>query len=162
MVKAQLSPRRILRAKIAGASGDLHLQSRTVSPSTKRMILRPGEGYNGFDTVIVEGVPDANLVAFSTTQITPDMLYTIGQNWFAQVVERTQEMAGTKRNMTPSDILLWLNRVKYIPQGWATTEIAIVLAPAATGKLPYVVKGTANCEYALGLTPAATGTLQEG
>lgn len=156
MVKAQLSPRRILRAKIAGASGDLHLQSRTVSPSTKRMILRPGEGYNGFDTVIVEGVPDASLVAFSTTQITPDMLYTIGQNWFAQVVERTQEMAGTKRNMTPSDILLWLNRVKFIPQGVAESMFSLNFDGGVSGRLPNVQRCSASSAFGLNFESMAT------
>ena len=161
MIKAQIAPRKRLRAKIAGdvAKGVLRLQTKVVIPSAKRQYLKPEDGYNGFDVVIVEAVKDANGVTFSPTQRSIDELYTINYNWFSQVVGRTQEMAGTKINMTPTQIIYWLNRVKFIPQGWAGIEFTLNLDPAATGRLPNVVKGTANCEYTLGLTPTATGTL---
>ena len=119
MIKVQVSPRRRLRAKVAGdaVSGALKLQTKVAVPSGKRQYIKPSEGYNGLDTVIVEAVPDANVVAFSPEQIIPDQLHSIGYNWFAQVVERIQPMVGTKRNMTPAEIIYWLKKVKYIPQG---------------------------------------------
>lgn len=164
MIKAQMTPRRRLRAKVAGdaVSGTLNLQTKVVIPSSKRQYLRPSEGYNGFDTVIVEGVPDASIVTFSPEQIIPDELYTIGYNWFAQVVERVQPMVGTKRNMTPAEILYWLKRVKYIPQGWANSEVSLDLYAGAVGRRPAVVKSTATSTITLDIESYAVGVLREG
>jgi len=157
MIKAQLSPRVKIRAKIAGAKGELRLQSRTVIPSTKRLFLKPAEGYNGFDTVIVEAVADANLIAFSPTQINPDELYSIGYNWFSQVVDRTQEIVGTNRNMTPAEIIYWLKRVKFVPQGWAITGSALDFDVDAISKLPVVVKSSASSALAVSFETSARG-----
>lgn len=147
MIKAQLSPRVKIRAKIAGAKGELRLQSRTVIPSTKRLFLRPAEGYNGFDTVIVEGFPDANPVAFKAEQIVPDVLHAIGYNWFSQVVERTQEMVGTKRAMTPAEILFWLNRVKFIPQSSVYSDFLPSFTTSTSTRVPIVVRSTAGSTF---------------
>lgn len=159
MIKAQISPRLNLRAKIAGdvVSGTLKLQTKVAIPSSKRQYLKPSEGYNGFDTVIVEAVPDASIVAFPPTQITPDELYTIGYNWFAQVVDRTQEMVGTRRKMTPAEIIYWLKRVKFIPQGWAITGSQLDFNVSAVSKLPAVVKSAAVSTIAVNFETSARG-----
>lgn len=164
MIKAQIAPRARLRAKVAGdvVRGTLKLQTKVAIPSSKRQYLKPSEGYNGFDTVIVEGVPDANVVAFSPTQIIPDELYTIGYNWFAQVVERTQVLAGTKRKMTPAEILYWLSRVKFIPQGWAIGEASLDYDAMAVGRLPVVVKSKASSTITFNFESHAVCALQEG
>lgn len=159
MIKAQIAPRPRLRAKVAGdvVSGTLKLQTKVAIPSSKRQYLKPSEGYNGFDTVIVEGVPDANVVSFSSTQIIPDALYTIGYNWFAQVVERTQAMVGTKRDMTPAEIIYWLKRVKFIPQGWAITGSTLDFKVDAVSKLPVVVKSSASSTLVVNFETSARG-----
>ena len=159
MIKVQMTPRRRLRAKVAGdaVSGALKLQTKVVIPSAKRQYLRPSDGFNGFDVVIVEGVPDANVVAFTPEQIIPDALYTIGYNWFAQVVERVQPMVGTKRNMTPAEILYWLNRVKFIPQGWAITGSSLGFNVSAVSKLPIVVKSAAISALVVNFEASARG-----
>ena len=151
MIKAQISPRPSLRAKIAGdvVSGALKLQTKVVIPSSKRKYLKPSEGYNGFDTVIVEAVPDANIVAFPPTQIAPDELYTIGYNWFSQVVERIQPMVGTKRNMTPAEIVYWLKRVKYIPQVFAEASFSLDFESNILWRLPIVAKSTAVSSFTI-------------
>lgn len=164
MIKAQISPRARLRAKVAGdlVSGSLKLQTKVAIPSSKRQYLKPSEGYNGFDTVIVEGVPDANVVAFTPTQIIPDELYTVGYNWFAQVVERIQPMVGTKRDMTPAEIIYWLKRVKYIPQGMAESEVMLNMYSGAAGMLPVVVKTSAVSTVSFNYESIAIGAvLQE-
>lgn len=149
MIKAQIAPRARLRAKVAGdvVRGTLKLQTKVAIPSSKRQYLKPSEGYNGFDTVIVEGVPDANVVAFSPTQIIPDELYTIGFNWFAQVVERIQPMVGTKRDMTPAEIIYWLKRVKYIPQVFAEASFSLRPESNIEVRLPIVAKSTAGSTF---------------
>ena len=164
MIKAQIAPRARLRAKVAGdvVRGTLKLQTKVAIPSSKRQYLKPSEGYNGFDTVIVEGVPDASIVAFTPTQIIPDQLYTIGYNWFAQVVDRTQTLVGTNRKMTPAEILYWLSRVKFIPQGWADSEFATDFDAGAVGRLPVVVKSKATSTITFDFESHAVCTLQEG
>lgn len=164
MIKAQMSPRRSLRAKIAGdvVSGTLKLQTKVAIPSSKRQYLKPSDGYNGFDTVIVEGVPDASIVAFTPTQIIPDQLYTIGYNWFSQAVERIQPMVGTKRDMTPAEIIYWLKRVKYIPQGWGSGEVSFDFDAMAAGRIPVVAKSTASSTITFNFATYAVCTVQEG
>lgn len=159
MIKVQVSPRRRLRAKVAGdaVSGALKLQTKVAVPSGKRQYIKPSEGYNGLDTVIVEAVPDANVVAFSPEQIIPDQLHSIGYNWFAQVVERIQPMVGTKRNMTPAEIIYWLKKVKYIPQGWAITGYSLGFNVSAVSKLPAVVKSAAVSTIAVNFKASARG-----
>lgn len=154
MIRVQIAPRARLRAKVAGdvVSGSLKLQTKVAIPSSKRQYLKPSEGYNGFDTVIVEGVPDASVVAFTPTQIIPDQLYTIGYNWFAQVVDRTQMLAGTKRKMTPAEIIYWLKRVKYIPQAFAETSFLLGFESSVVGRLPIVAKSTASSSFTVGFT----------
>lgn len=159
MIKAQIAPRVRLRARIAGdvVSGALRLESKVAIPSTKRQYIKPSEGYNGLDTVIVEAVADANLIAFSPTQINPDELYSIGYNWFSQVVDRTQEIVGTNRNMTPAEIIYWLKRVKFVPQGWAITGSALDFDVDAISKLPVVVKSSASSTLVVNFETSARG-----
>ena len=157
MIKAQIAPRARLHAKIAGdvVSGALKLQTKVAIPSGKRQYIKPSDGFNGLDTVIVEGVPDANAVSFSPTQITPDAIHSIGYNWFAQVVERIQPMVGTKRNMTPAEILYWLMRVKYIPQVFAYVEFAPTFETTTSARIPNVVKSTASSTFTFNFESAA-------
>ena len=159
MIKAQMSPRESLRAKIAGdvVGGTLKLQTKVATPSSKRQYIKPSDGYNGLDTVIVEAVPDANIVAFTPTQIIPDELYTIGYNWFAQVVERIQPMVGTKRNMTPAEIVYWLKRVKYIPQVFAEASFSMTFETSTAARLPNVVRATAGSTFTISFESNAQG-----
>ena len=91
-------------------------------------------------------------------------MYAIGYNWFADLVKLTQTMAGTTKLMTPEDIIYWLNRVKFISQGLASSTFSINFAPStASGILPEVIKGAANTTFALPVfASSAVGELQEG
>ena len=135
----------------------IDLEAKTVTPSTKTYTYEPGEGYCGFESFTVNAMPDAENTAFSATQIDPDVLYVVGQNWFAQVVGHVQTMAGTKQSMTPATILYWLGRIKYIPQGVAGTEFALDMGVELTGRLPVVAKASASSSMALSFEASASG-----
>ena len=191
-IKAQLAPRKKLKARIAGtvfkSDGRMQskavipsssiqtvkpdpgydglsfvtvmgvdLQSRTVFSSNKTYTYTPDEGYSGFESVTVNARPDAESTAFSSVQAKNDILYAVGQNWFAQVVGYVQEMAGTRKSMTPADILYWLGRVAYIPQGNAESSFSLDFDSGASGRLPTYQVGTATSAFSLSFDSSAVG-----
>lgn len=89
--------------------------------------------------------------------------YSITSESLNKIAKRTQEMAGTSKLLTPDDIIYWLGRVMFIPQGRASSEFAINFAPStASCRLPVVVKGAANTMFTLPtFESSATGTLEE-
>ena len=84
---------------------------------------------------IETGVPtiDATNVSFGSKPIEPDVLHSIGYNWFAEVVGHVQKLAGTSSKMTTADIVYWLGRIKYTPQGNAESSVSLSFDSAASG-----------------------------
>lgn len=157
-IKAQLSPRKKLTARIAGVvlKGDIRMQSKTVSLSPSTQSVRPDPGFDALSFVTVMGIPDAENVAFSATQIDPDVVHSIGYNWFAQVVGHIQAMAGTRQNMTPAMMLYWLGRVKYIPQSMAESSFCLDFEDSASGWLPDVPRGKASSAFGMSFESSAS------
>ncbi len=139
----------------------VEMQDKAVAQTMARQIVGPDYGYTGLRTVTVEGMPPAENVAFSSEQITPDAYYGIGYNWFAQVVAYVQKFVGKKNDMTPADILYWLDRVKYIPQGVADSSFSLDLDSGASGWLPDYQIGTATSTFSLDFESDAFGTTLE-
>lgn len=135
----------------------------------------------------VEEVISAEETAFGATQIEPDINYKIGYNWFAGLVALAQKMAGTAQNLTPAQILEELNRVVFIPQGRASSEILnsnftfsteiknpeyqtvrasdlveILGALYTKARLPVDAPVTASCYEATGTSLAGTITVVAG
>ena len=138
------------------------MQDKTVIPTMDQQTIKPDSGYSGLETVKVEGMPDARKVAFSSEQITPDAYYGIGYNWFAQVVEYVQKFVGKKNDMTPADILYWLDRVQYIPQGSADSSFSLDFDGGTYGWLPDVPRGNASSTFSLDFESSApASTLEE-
>ena len=108
-----------------------------------------------------EKLPEAESVSFSAVQNKPDERYSIGHNWFARVVERLRVMVNSNRNFTPEEIVYWLGRVAFIPQGHAESAFSLDFASGASGILPTVYKGTANSEFSLNFESSAVGALSE-
>lgn len=104
-------------------------------------------------------LPKAEPVRFSEEQITTDPRYSIGNNWFARLVERVKLMVGLDRDFTPEEILYWLGRVAVIPQGFAESAFELGFVSGASGKLPTVHTGTANSEFTLNFESSAAGAL---
>lgn len=85
--------------------------------------------------------------------------YKISSDTMTAIANRTRQMAGMSKKLTPAEIIYWLGRVKFIPQGWANSELVLDFATSATGKLPSVVKGTANSEFTPNFESTAVGAL---
>ena len=101
-------------------------------------------------------------VAFSSEKVDPDVNYKVGRNWLADLVEITQKMAGKKSDMTLDDVIHWLNRVQFIPQGNAESSFSLVFESVASGVLPDVQIGTAMSSFSLVFESVASGVLVEG
>ena len=88
--------------------------------------------------------------------------YSITDDSLNAIAKRTQEMAGTNKLLTPADIIYWLGRVQFVPQGWASSEFTLDFAPStASGILPTVYKGAASSEFTLNFESSAVGALSE-
>lgn len=94
-------------------------------------------------------------VAFSSQKVDPDVNYKVGRNWLADLVAVVQKMAGKAFDMTLEDILYWLNRVIFIPQGNAESSFSLAFESSASGFLPEVVRGSANSELILPFAASA-------
>ena len=71
------------------------------------------------------------------------------------IAKRTQEMAGTRKLMTPEDIIYYLNCVKFIPQSNASSELTLEFDAGAVSRLPTVTKGTASSGLSITITSRA-------
>ena len=71
-------------------------------------------------------------VAFSSQKVDPDVNYKVGRNWLADLVSVVQKMAGKKSDMTLEDMIYWLNRVQFIPQGNAESSFTFSLSFASS------------------------------
>lgn len=109
-----------------------------------------------------EIVLDPTDVKFGSEPIDPDQRYKIGYNWVAQVVDHLQDMVGRTTSFTLEEIVYWLGRVKYIPQGYAESVLTLSFDNGATGRLPVVQRGTASSSFTLNFESSAVGALQEG
>lgn len=96
---------------------------------------------------IGEVVLESAGVAFSSQKVDPDVNYKVGRNWLADLVSVVQKMAGKKSDMTLEDMIYWLNRVQFIPQGNAESSFSLSDLYSefrASGVLLVVTKGTAT------------------
>lgn len=101
-------------------------------------------------------------VAFSSEKVDPDVNYKVGRNWLADLVEITQKMAGKSSDMTLDDVIYWLNRVQFIPQGNAESVQSIVSQISiAVGIVQTVYRGTAISTQSITNISNAVGSLAE-
>lgn len=98
-------------------------------------------------------------VAFSSEKVDPDVNYKVGRNWLADLVSVVQKMAGKKSDMTLEDMLYWLNRVQFIPQGNAESSFTLSFESNASGILPDVQIGVAESAFTLSFESSAVGIL---
>lgn len=114
---------------------------------------------------VPDAAPDGTDVTFGYENELPverEEAYAISSESLNELGAVTQKMAGKKALMTVTDMIYWLNRVQYIPQGNAESSFALSLISWASGVLPDVQKGTATSAFSLSFTASAVGALQEG
>lgn len=92
-----------------------------------------------------------------------DEYYKISGETLTAIANHTRSMAGINRKLTPAEIVYWLGRVIYIPQGNASSVVTMpVYTAGATARLPVVVKATASSVVTVPVfTAAAVGEIIE-
>lgn len=90
----------------------------------------------------------------------------IKKSIMSEVAEEIRKAAGLSRELKPSEMIYWLKRIIYLPQGHASSEntLNLVQSNTAVGILPEVVRGVANSVTNLNITnftSATVGALQE-
>ena len=105
--------------------------------------------------------PDGSEVTFGSSDGTNYGTYSISAEVLDAIAGEIQKMAGRTIAMTPEEILYWLRRVVYIPQGYAESINIITNGSTASGILPTVVKGFANSIQTIYSTSTAIGSIVE-
>ncbi len=73
--------------------------------------------------------------------------YRIQHTTLEDLADQIRSMCGTKLRLTPAEMLQWLQKVKYIPQGWANNAVlSYTFSPSAqaVGSHPQVHFGSAS------------------
>lgn len=94
--------------------------------------------------------PDGSDVAFGSSDSISGGQYAISAEIMNAIVAEIQKMSGRTKPLTPKEMLYWLRRVVYIPQGYAESEFAVQydFSPStATGRIPVYQKGTAESTF---------------
>lgn len=89
--------------------------------------------------------PDGADVAFGSTDATQSGSYAIPSEIMNAIVAEIQKMSGKNNPLTPEEILYWLRRVAYIPQGWIESLLSIPktsFCSVTTAILPEILNGS--------------------
>ena len=81
--------------------------------------------------------------------------YKVAESDLVAIADRTRTMAGTSNGMTIDDIVYWLGRVIYIPQGRASSEFALDFETSGIAILPNVQKASATSAFTLNFETSA-------
>lgn len=112
--------------------------------------------------IYFEGSEPLTELTKTVTKLVPverDSEYAVTSANLNDIAKRTQEMAGMTKLMTPEEILYWLNRVQFIPQGNAESSFSLLFESSTSGVLPDVQIGTAASEFTLRFDSRAVGEL---
>lgn len=91
----------------------------------------------------------------------------IKKSIMSEVADEIRKAAGLTRELKPHEMIYWLKRIIYLPQGHASSEFALdslVMSSAVSGSVPEVARGTASSAFnlnTLNFESTAVGALQE-
>lgn len=105
--------------------------------------------------------PDGSDVKFDGSDSVSGGQYSISAEIMNAIVAEIQKMSGRTNPLTPEEMLYWLRRVVYIPQGYAVSVQSISQVSSASGRLPTVVRGRAISVQSIYNTSNAVGSLVE-
>lgn len=100
-------------------------------------------------------------VAFGSNDATQFEYYAISAEVLNAIAAEVKKMAGRTILMTPEEILYWLRKVQYIPQGFAQSIQSIANGSDASGTIPTVVRGAASSVQPIYNTSTAMGSIVE-
>jgi hypothetical protein len=115
--------------------------------------------HNGIREIVI---PDGTNVTFgyeSGAPVERAEMYAISGEDLNAIAAITQAVSGKKGLMTTDDMIYWLNRAQFIPQGNAESEFSLSFNSNASGILPDVQKGSATSTFSLSFTSTAVGEL---
>lgn len=106
--------------------------------------------------------PDGSDVKFDGSDSVSGGQYSISAEIMNAIVAEIQKMSGRTKPLTPEEMLYWLRRVVYIPQGLAESVNSIVSnVSSASGRLPVVQRGTAISVQSIYNISNAVGSIVE-
>lgn len=88
-------------------------------------------------------------------------IYIIDSEDLNELGALAQKMAGKKALMSVEDMIYWLGRVQFIPQGYGESKQKINQISLASGIVPIVYRGSAISEQAIYNTSNAVGSIVE-
>ena len=79
-----------------------------------------------------------------------DKYYAVKEADLVAIADRTRVMANISESLSIPEIIYWLGRVAYIPQGRVDSEFSLSFGPnVSSGALPTVAKGSATSGFTL-------------
>lgn len=131
-----------------------------------KLNINDGLTINDISTKIdsIKSSPDGFEVTFGYVDDQPvDRLetYSITSADLNELGKAAQKMAGKNALMTIADMIYWLNRVVYIPQGYAESTCAVTQNSISSGIVPTVYRGTAISTQSIFNTSNAAGSIVE-
>lgn len=141
------------KIRVANEIGRANLASKGVTcaenATTCEIMCRIADCQTG------SNVSDGTNVKFGA-DTTYDEQYAVLSESLNEIARLTGVMAGTNKAMTLEDIIYWLGRVIYIPQGVASSAFTLdYFDTDVTGRLPNVVRASASSAFTLNFETSA-------
>lgn len=169
-IKAQLTPRKKLQAKVAGVvlKGDIRLQSKAVIPEATIQTVKPDPGFDALSFVTVMGIDlETKTVNPSTKTYTykPGDGYCGFESFTVNAMPDAEQVAFSPTQTEP-DVLHaigynWFAKVVGHIQTMAGTKQNMTPAKMLywLGRVKFIPQGRADAEFRQNIDPTATGRL---
>lgn len=169
MIKAQFSPRKKLRARVAGIvlKGDIHMQSKAVMPTAEIQSVKPDAGYDGLSFVTVMDIElQSKTVDASNKTYTyrPDEGYCGFDSVTVNGMPDATQVAFSA-TQTDDDVLHaigynWFAQAVGHIQTMAGTKQSMTPAKMLywLGRVKFIPQGFADIEFTMNFATTATGS----
>ena len=121
----------------------------------------PNGSATATDIYFVGSEPVTEIESSTLVPVEREETYAISSESLNALGAVTQKMAGKKALMTVADMVYWLNRVAFIPQGNAENTSSVSQISSAVGIVPTVYRGTAISTQSVVNFSNAVGSIVE-